>query len=663
MSSKPTYEKLEQRIRELEQDLEQAKALNPLYEKDFREQIFAVSPVGLAVYNADSGQCVTASKAIAEFVGASEEQVLAQKIYEIRSWKKSGLLATAKSALNDNSRKHIDVTMTTTFGKNISAACHFVPFLAGNQKYLLLTVTDITEHKRMAEALRESLDFREQILSASPVGISIYNADSGQCVAASKSMSKLIGGTEAQVLSQNFTGIPSWKRSGLLDKAMSALRDNSQKSLEVTVTTSFGKNMTADCHFAPFISGNQKYLLFTLTDITDRKKTEASLRESEAKLARSGKMESLGLLAGGVAHDLNNILSGIVSYPELILMDLPEDSRLREPIQTMHNAGQRAAAVVNDLLTVARGVATPRKTINLNTIILDYLDSHELRVLRQLHPEVTVDCALDKGLLNISGSQIHIRKTILNLVSNAMESVNNCGHITISTANRYNDKPLKRYDDINIGEYAVLSVSDNGPGISPDDLERIFEPFYSKKVMGRSGTGLGLAVVWNVMQDHRGYIDIKSSEKDTTFELYFPITREDIFDYDISVPFESYRGNNEKILVIDDEESQRKISCKMLEALGYQAIPVSSGERAVEYLKDHTVDLLLLDMIMDPGMNGRETYERIIQDHPGQRAIIVSGFAETDEVLKAQKSGAGKYVKKPLTIESLGLAVKMELEK
>jgi len=398
-------------------------------------------------------------------------------------------------------------------------------------------------------------------------------------------------------------------------------------------------------------------------DITARKKAEEALRESEEKLVRSKKMESMGLLAGGVAHDLNNVLSGIVSYPELLLMDLPEDSKLRKPIETMQESGHRAVAIVQDLLTVARGVATTKEPLNLNDIVSDYLQSPEFKKLEQFHPTVTIKTNLDTDLLNIGGSHVHIRKVLMNLVSNASEAIEGGGNVTISTMNRYIDKPLRGYDEVTIGEYAILAVSDDGPGISSDDLERIFEPFYTKKVMGRSGTGLGLAVVWNVVQNHKGYIDVITDENGTTFELYFPITRDEISDKALSIPIEDIKGNGETILVVDDVENQRDISCKMLDILGYKTMSVSSGEEAVEYLKENTVDLILLDMIMDPGINGRETYERIVKIHPKQKALIISGFAESDEVKEAQKLGAGRYIKKPFTLEKIGLAVKEELEK
>jgi CheY-like chemotaxis protein len=312
---------------------------------------------------------------------------------------------------------------------------------------------------------------------------------------------------------------------------------------------------------------------------------------------------------------------------------------------------------------MARGVATPKEPLNLNDIVRDYLNSPEYEKLEHFHPTVMVNTCLDTDLLHIDGSQVHIRKVVMNLVSNASEAIEDSGNVIISTMNRYLDRPQRGYDFVNTGEYVVLSVSDNGSGISSDDLERIFEPFYTKKVMGRSGTGLGLAVVWNTVQDHRGYIDVVSDESGTTFELYFPTTRDELADRDLLIPIEDYKGNGETILVIDDVESQREISCKMLEKLGYRAKAVSSGQEAVAYLKEKSFDLLLLDMIMDPGISGHETYERIIEFQPNQKAIVVSGFAETDEVKVIQKLGAGKYIKKPLTLEKIGLAIKEELGK
>ena len=397
-------------------------------------------------------------------------------------------------------------------------------------------------------------------------------------------------------------------------------------------------------------------------EMKERRQAEKALRVSEERLARSEKMKALGLLAGGVAHDLNNVLAGIVSYPDLILLDLPQESNLRKPIETMKESGDRAAAIVQDLLTIARGVATTKESLQLNDIVRDYLTSPEFAKLKIFYPTVSVQTDLDHELFNISGSQVHIRKVLMNLVSNATEAIEGIGHVGISTRNVYVDQPLSGYDHVNVGEYAVLSVSDDGPGISSDDLKKIFEPFYTKKIMGRSGTGLGLAVVWNVVQDHKGYIDVTTDEQATTFKLYLPITREPLLRRPLSTRITDYQGNSESILVVDDVPSQREITAQMLGTLGYQTEAVSSGEAAVEYLKARSVDLVLLDMIMDPGINGRETYARIIKIHPRQKALLVSGFAETDEVKAAQKLGAGQYIRKPITLEKIGRAVKEALE-
>ena len=240
----------------------------------------------------------------------------------------------------------------------------------------------------------------------------------------------------------------------------------------------------------------------------------------------------------------------------------------------------------------------------------------------------------------------------------------NGGTLTIKTANQYLDRPIQGYDEVREGDYVVLSVSDTGEGIPAADLKRIFEPFYTKKVMGRSGTGLGLAVVWGTVKDHNGYINVQSEEeKGSTFTLYFPVTREEISAKRLPSPISEYLGKGETILVVDDVKGQRDLAEEMLEKLNYTVTSVSSGEEAVAYLKEHQVDLMVLDMIMDPGMDGLDTYRSILEIHPEQKAIIVSGFSESERVHSAQALGAGAYVKKPYVMEKLGLAVRKELDR
>jgi len=399
-------------------------------------------------------------------------------------------------------------------------------------------------------------------------------------------------------------------------------------------------------------------------DITKRKHEEEEKRKLQDRLQRAQKFEAMGTVAGGVAHDLNNVLAGIVAYPDLLLMQLPEDSDLRKHVLAIQKSGQKAAVIVQDLLTLARRGVTVKEVVKLNDVISEYLNSSEYEKLKIYNPGVELETDLEAGLLNILGSPVHLSKIIMNLVSNAAEAMDEGGKVFISTKNQYIDKTTRGYIGIEEGDYIVLTVSDSGAGISPEDKERIFEPFYTKKIMGRSGTGLGMAVVWGSVKDHNGYIDVQSAQgKGTTFTFFFPVTRQEMAEKKTRLSYKDYTGRQESILVVDDIEEQREIASNILAKLGYSATAVSSGEEALEHLKKNTADLIILDMIMDPGMDGLDTYKKVLELYPGQKAIIASGFSETARVREAERLGAGRYVKKPYTMERLGLAVKHELDK
>ncbi|MFH1155928.1 MAG: ATP-binding protein [Pseudomonadota bacterium] len=399
-------------------------------------------------------------------------------------------------------------------------------------------------------------------------------------------------------------------------------------------------------------------------DITDRVNADKARKDLEKSLARAQKMEVIGQLAGGVAHDLNNILSGIVGYPELILMDLPEGSALKKPIQTIKNSGERAAAIVQDLLTLARRGVTSDASVDVKTMVREYLESPEAKKLEADHPHVTIINASGRDPLFIRGSSVHLMKTLMNLVNNAMEAMEGTGRIIISAKKQYLDKPIQGYDSVSTGNYVQLSVLDTGKGMCQNDLDRIFEPFYTNKKMGRSGTGLGMSVVWGTVKDHKGYIDIQSElGKGTCVTLYFPLIK--IRQSAMVAPalVQNPMGKGETIVVVDDILEQRDMAATYLKRMGYRVMTMGSGEDAVNYLSTRSADLLILDMIMAPGMDGLETFKRILELHPTQKAIIASGFSETDRVREALRLGAGFYLKKPYLLQDLGRTVKEELEK
>ncbi len=383
-------------------------------------------------------------------------------------------------------------------------------------------------------------------------------------------------------------------------------------------------------------------------------------RELEQNLERARRMEALGQLAGGVAHDLNNIVGPLVAYPELILEDLPQDSPVREDVMRIQEAAQRAAAVIQDLLTLARRGAYQMTPLSLNLVVEQYLRSPSLIELRARYPAVSVEASLASDLLSISGSAPHLSKVIMNLVSNAFEAMPSGGRIQISTFNQSMDHSYLGYDYIEAGSYAVLRVSDTGTGIAQDDIGRIFEPFFTRKAMGRSGSGLGLAVVYGVVHDHKGRMGIKTQMgAGTEFLVFFPVTTEP--SPEATGVKDDYRGN-ETVLVVDDLEEQRQVAARLLGCLGYQVTAVDSGPAALRYLEAKSADVVLLDMIMADDWDGLDTFREIVRLYPSQKAIIVSGFSETDRVREALALGVGQFVKKPYTVDSIGRAVRWELD-
>ena len=527
-------------------------------------------------------------------------------------------------------------------------------------------VKEIAERKRTEASLLQSEEKYRELVNHAPTGIYEVDIQKARFISVNDVMCDYTGYTRESFLELKPLDL-------FTEESKKLFIDTQQKIIhgdEVAEISEYKIKCKNGSEFWVMLNskisydqGLPKKITYVVHDITKLKRAEEEKKKLEEQLHKAQKMEAIGTLAGGVAHDLNNILSGILSYPELLLMDLPQDNPLRKPIETIQESGKKAAAIVDDLLTMARRGVTVSEVVNLNDVISNYLISPELEKLKAFHPLVTFETTLDSELSNIQGSSVHLFKTIMNLVSNAAEAMSDGGRLTISTKNQYIDQPVRGYDEVQKGDYILLEVSDTGTGISPEDLPRLFEPFFTKKVMGRSGTGLGMAVVWGTVNDHKGYIDVESvSGKGTTMNLYFPVTRKKIAENKKDYPVESYLGNGESILIVDDVEKQREIASMILSQLNYSVDTVGSGEAAVEYIKNNKADLLVLDMIMDPGIDGLETYKEILKLNPKQKAVITSGFSETDRIKEAQGAGAAQYIRKPYTIEGIGMAIKSTFE-
>lgn len=612
-----------------------------------------------------SGQFVKVNEIASTIFGFTKETLSNAKLTDIVPKTQH---QTLENGLHQLEQKKDEITFETILvteeGTYIFVECHARRIMYGDKDVVLNVVRDISDRKKAEDSLKESHMTLLTILDSIEATIYVADFETHDILFMNQYMKEVFGtDLEGKKCYEVFR-----------HRSMPCSHCSNEKLIgsdnePAGVITWEGENPIAKKRYINYdraikwVDGRLAKFQIAI-DITAMKVLERKRERAETQLRKIQKMEAIGALAGGVAHDLNNILTGIVSYPDLLLMQIPEDSQLRDPLLTIKKTGVKAAAIVQDLLTLARRGVITNEVVNLNELIVEYLKSPEYAKLISFHKNVKIETHLGSDLLNIMGSPVHLSKTIMNLISNAAEAMQNGGVITISTETQYLDKPVANYEEVKEGEYIVFSVADTGSGIPPEDSERIFEPFFTKKAMGRSGTGLGMAVVWGTVKDHEGYIDIKTAiGKGTTFSLYFPITRKELIKERLSLPMDKYKGGGESILVVDDVKEQREISFMMFSQLGYTVTTVSSGEEAIEYLKKNSADLILLDMIMNPGIDGLETYKKIIKLHPGQKAVIASGYSETDRVKEAQKLGAGKYIKKPYIFEKIAVAVKDELSR
>ena len=536
----------------------------------------------------------------------------------------------------------------------------------GQPKAVQGSARDVTKRVNYEKALKESEEKYKKIVKYAPAGIFEFDLKTFKFISVNDVMCEFTGYTEQELLLMGLFDLlneEDGKKAKELFENVSFGQDD-PPPVEYKILSKNGRELSVISNSKFFFKDGAPIKAMTVVhDLTDIKKAEEDRKALEVKLQSAKKLESLGTLAGGVAHDLNNILSGLVSYPDLLLHDIEEDSSLREPLLTIKKSGERAAEIVQDLLTLARRSVTVKKVFNLNQIVDDFITSPEYKKIIDNQRNIEIEMKITEGILNVVGSYSHISKALTNLVSNAADALPAGGMITISTRDCYIDKPYTGFEIIPEGEYAILEVSDTGIGMPQSDLDKIFEPFYTKKVLGRSGTGLGMSVVWGAVKDHDGYIDVITKEgSGTTFVLYYPASRTEI-ETPSTVYIEDYLGKGESILIIDDAPEQRDLAKRMMARLGYDVTTAASGEEAVALIKKRSFDVLILDMIMPPGIDGLATYREILKIIPYQKAVIASGFAKTERVNKTQKLGAGIYIKKPYTLEKIGLAVRAELDR
>ncbi len=491
------------------------------------------------------------------------------------------------------------------------------------------------ERQRVEAALKESLEFSERLLASQPLGVTVYHADSGRCVLANEAIARMLGATVAKLLTQNFREISSWKPSGLLELAESALLSDQEQALELQLKTSFGRNCWLKVFISIFQVGGERHLLMLCEDITEQKTAEEDRRRLEEHLAKTQRLESLGSLAGGLAHDMNNVLAAILGMASVHQEREPEGSALRSDMDTIVKACERGGAMVRGLLGFARQDLTDIRDVDLNALVRDQVALLSRTTLQRVRLEMD----LAEPLPMVRGEASALSHALMNLCVNAVDAMSGGGQLTLRTA-------------LAEGDFVSLTVTDTGCGMSREVLAKALDPFFTTKPQGK-GTGLGLATVYGTVKAHRGRLDLSSSPGEgTCVSLFLPAAWPDVQPV---VPLNPEVGQNSSldVLVVDDDGLVSTAVSSLLTAMGHIATVVDSGEEALAQLEAGLrVDLIILDLNM-PGMGGAAALPIIRRLRPEVPVLLATGRVDQDALDLVQTIPRVSLMPKPFAMAEL----------
>jgi PAS domain S-box-containing protein len=516
-------------------------------------------------------------------------------------------------------------------------------FSFGGVNISVAFVRDITERKRARQQLDEALNFNRAIISDAAVGITVFKT-SGQCVLANETAARIVKATVSQLLAQDFRQIASWRASGMIQIAEEVLATKEPRRCELHFVSSFGADVWLESSFSHFIQNGEPHVIHAFVDLTEKKKIEA-------QLLRSQRMESIGTLAGGIAHDLNNVLAPLLISVELLKEKVSDDAgrRLLESLEANVNRG---ASLVKQVLTFGRGIKGERITIHLK-----HIGDGIARMIRETFPKslkFEIQCA--SGLWTVTGDPTQLEQVLMNLCVNARDAMPGGGTLSLRMENRVLDK---NHTTVNLeakpGNYVVISVSDTGTGMAPEIQDRIFEPFFTTKEQGK-GTGLGLSTALAIVKSHGGFVNYYSEVgKGSVFRVYLPASP-DAANVKPAAANQSRlpHGNNELVLVVDDEEPIRILAKSMLERFGYRVLPAANGTEAVKLYTSHRNEIaaVITDMSM-PGMDGPATIAALRAINPEVKVIGSSGRDVRDSATGVFNAGLVHFMSKPYTAETV----------
>ncbi|MBW4477737.1 MAG: response regulator [Tolypothrix brevis GSE-NOS-MK-07-07A] len=457
-----------------------------------------------------------------------------------------------------------------------------------------------------------------------------------------KAAERLYGCRKEEAIGKKIQDIWQTKHALQLQEALNILMKNGSWEGELYQTTKYDKEIIVESRWTLVAFDHKpQSILVVNTDITQKK-------QLEAQFLRAQRLESIGTLASGIAHDLNNILAPILMTAQLLETQL-DDPRSKRLLPILVTNAKRGANLVKQVLSFTRGVEGDRTILQLKHLILEIR-----QVIKETFPKsIEVDCETSRNLWTVSGDATQLHQVLMNLCVNARDAMPNGGILTISAQNFIVDEHYaKMHIDAKIGSYIVVVVADTGIGITNEVLDRIFEPFFTTKELGK-GTGLGLSTVLGIVKSHGGFINVYSEVgKGSKFEVYLPAqeTTETREEKELELP----HGSGELVLIIDDEPSIREITKTSLEAYNYKAITACDGIEAIALYAEYRdkISIVLTDMLM-PSMDGITTIRTLHKINPKVKIIVISGLATSDKMNAAYELGIKAFLSKPYTAKQL----------
>jgi len=614
--------------------------------------ILEASPVGIISYD-ETGQGRSANEAAARMVGSTVEQLLALNFRQIASWRNSGLLAAAERALERRQPERIEAHFTTTFGKEVWLAVQFVPFQRGEDWHLLLLQTDFSDRARAMAQLR----LQSTALQAAANAIVITNHQ-GIIAWVNDAFTRTTGYTREEAIGNTPRVLKSGKHPREFYEHMwKTIHGGGVWHGEIHNVRKDGSPLEEDATITPVrdAAGKISHFIAIKQDITERKSLER-------QLLRAQRLEGIGLLAGGIAHDLNNVLAPILMGADLLKLTA-RDEQVKQQLDSIVESAKRGADIVKQVLTFARGIEGERIPIEPKHVIKEM--AHMARETFPRNLQIRVDVPND--LWTVMGDPTQLHQVLLNLSVNARDAMPQGGILSYSARNVEVDPLLAQaHTHAKPGPHVVLRVQDTGTGIPPEVLDRIFEPFFTTKELGK-GTGLGLSTAMGIVRSHGGFITVESEPgKGTAFEAWLPASpqahRPDAKPAAVSLP----RGQGELVLVVDDEGEILHVTRAMLERHGYRVLTASDGTLAITELSRHLgeVRLVITDILM-PFMDGVQLIHALRRMAPELRVIASSGAlgmpGQKDRTDEVKALGVRQILHKPYSIEQLLRTVHDEL--